>query len=391
MAISGKSFEDIKESDLLDQIQAGVPEGVLVDYKRDTYGRADGDVKEFLKDVSSFANTSGGHLFIGIQETAGVPTEIKALSGNPDEELQRLENLARSGLEPPIAGLRMKTVSISTGGFVLVARIPKSWNPPHRVNAKNTNRIYGRNSAGAYEFSIDELRVVFTSAATALDRIRAFRFERLTKIEAGEAIVPLVTNNGRVVMHLVPSSAFGTSYQIDLNTAYEKNELLRPMASSGWSPTINFDGFCNPSFVDDGQASTYTHIFRNGAIEAVKVRAFSDRGFIPTLALDQYVLGCLPNYLSCLQALDVPPPIVFMLTLQGIRGARLGIGDREWDPPPPIDRDSLQLPEVIIEHFGTSIDYQQAVRPAFDALWNAGGFTRSRHFDASGKWIGAGK
>jgi hypothetical protein len=55
MALSNIAFEDIAERNLLDQIQAGVPEGVLVDYKRDMYGRSDADVREFLKDVSSFA------------------------------------------------------------------------------------------------------------------------------------------------------------------------------------------------------------------------------------------------------------------------------------------------------------------------------------------------
>jgi predicted HTH transcriptional regulator len=45
-----------------------VPEGVLVDYKRSTYGRSDNDIMESLKDVSSFANTSGGHLIIGVDE-----------------------------------------------------------------------------------------------------------------------------------------------------------------------------------------------------------------------------------------------------------------------------------------------------------------------------------
>jgi predicted HTH transcriptional regulator len=143
MALSHISFDDLSERDLLDQIQAGVPEGVLVEYKRDMYGRADAGVKEFLKDVSSFANTAGGHLIIGVDETDGVPTCISALYGSSEQELERLENLARDGIEPRIAGLRMKAVPITTGGFVVVLRIPRSWNPPHRVSARNTNRIYG--------------------------------------------------------------------------------------------------------------------------------------------------------------------------------------------------------------------------------------------------------
>ena len=76
----------------------------------------------------------------------------------------------------------MKGVSLAKGGAVIVIRIPKSWNPPHRVSARNTNRIYARNSAGAYELSVEELRVLFASGATAIDRMSAFKAERLARI-----------------------------------------------------------------------------------------------------------------------------------------------------------------------------------------------------------------
>jgi hypothetical protein len=258
MALSNLNFDDLAERDLLDQIQAGVPEGVLVDYKRDLYGRADADIREFLKDVSSFANTSGGHLIIGMDETAGIPTALAPLSGDSDQELQRLENLARDGLEPRIAGLRMKAVTLTGSGYAIVLRIPKSRNPPHRVAARNTNRIYGRNSAGAYEYSVEELRVVFNLAASALDHVRAFRAERLARIDSGEAIVPLAVDLGRLVLHLVPLSAFGVGNQIDLERASGVQELVRPIASSGYSPKINFDGFSNVHHGRDGQCFVHS-------------------------------------------------------------------------------------------------------------------------------------
>jgi len=388
MALSYLSFEDLSERDLLDQIQAGVPEGVLVDYKRDLYGRADTDVREFLKDVSSFANTSGGHLIIGMDEMAGIPTALAPLSGNSDQELQRLENLARDGLEPRVAGLRMKAVPIGAGGYAIVLRIPKSWNPPHRVAARNTNRIYGRNSAGAYEYSVEELRVVFNSAASAFDRVRAFRAERLARIDSGEAIVPLAANRGRLVLHLAPLSAFGVGNPIDLERAQRVQELLRPMASMGYSPTINFDGFSNVHHGRDGQCWSYTQIFRNGAIEAVKVRVVSDLQppnlWIPTRDFGNWIFEVLPSYLTALQRLDVAPPVVLMLTLQGVRGARLGVSS--LDNIPLVDRAVLELPEILIEQYGTELDYHRAVRPAFDALWNVGGYARSNYFDAAGRW-----
>ncbi|WP_298261385.1 ATP-binding protein [Bradyrhizobium sp.] len=391
MSLSSISFDNISEAHLSEQVSAGVPEGVLVDYKRDMYGRADADVKEFLKDVSSFANSSGGHLAIGIDEVGGVPSAISALSGDPDQDLQRLESLVRDGLEPRISGLRMKAISISGGGgYVLLLRIPKSWNPPHRVSARNTNRIYGRNSAGAYEFSVEELRVLFTSSATALDRVRLFRAQRLAKIDAGEAIAPLVKNNGRLVLHLLPASSFGIENNIDLAKANTLQELLKPMGTMGYSPRINFDGFSTLSHGANNKCVSYTQVFRTGAIEAVKVRVTGDPTdgavWIPTLAFDRWIFQQLPNYFAALQQLEVPPPIVLMVTLQGVRGARLGVEPRPIDDPPQIDRDVLELPEAVIEQYGAEESYQRASRPVFDALWNTGGYSRSKHFDQTGKW-----
>jgi hypothetical protein len=160
------------------------------------------------------------------------------------------------------------------------------------------------------------------------------------------------------------------------------------MDGLGYSPRINFDGFSNVHYEADGKCWSYTQVFRNGAIEAVKVRVVSDLNpshlWIPALDFDRWIFERLPNYLSALQSLDVPPPIILMITLQGVRGARLGV--KTLENLPVLDRDVLELPEIVIEQYGAETDYQRTARPAFDALWNTGGFARSRHFDATGRW-----
>jgi hypothetical protein len=69
----------------------------------------------------------------------------------------------------------MRAVRLGRGGTALVIRIPKSRNPPHRVRTLNTNRFYVRNSGGAHEASVEELRALFTLAADARMRIETFR------------------------------------------------------------------------------------------------------------------------------------------------------------------------------------------------------------------------
>jgi Putative DNA-binding domain len=367
---------------------------VLIEYKRTTYGGSDADVKEYLKDVSSFANTHGGDLIIGIEEKEGVAERVVGLSGvDPDKELQRLESLARDGIEPRIIGLQMKPVSVTGSGIVFVIRVPRSWNPPHRVSARKTNRIYARNSTGAYELSIEELRVLFASGATTLDRMRAFKAERLAHIDAGEALTPLIVRPDRLVLHLVPLASFGLGELIDPGRAYALQESLRPIASKGFNPRINFEGFANLSPMrSDGLCRSYTQVFRRGIIEAVMVGILvkNDDGtaVLSALAFDKWIFEVLPSYLEALRELNVPAPITMMLSLQGVRGAFLET-HANWhiNPPPPFDRAVLELPEVVIEQYGTLEDYQRTVRPAFDALWNAAGYFGSKHFDSQGRWI----
>lgn len=52
--------------------------------------------KEFCRDVSSFANDSGGHLIIGIDEEQGLPNRLSGLAvANTDAEISRLEQMLK--------------------------------------------------------------------------------------------------------------------------------------------------------------------------------------------------------------------------------------------------------------------------------------------------------
>lgn len=245
MSIDRLDFENISENDLQELVLGQVPEGLRIDYKRDLYGNSDADKRETLKDISGFANAHGGHLIIGIEEESGLASGIPGVANvNPDDVVLRLEQLARTGLEPRIQGLRIRAVSLSTGAYCFVVRIPRSWHPPHRVSAQNSNRFWIRNSSGTHEASVDELRTLFTLGADAAHRIQQFRYERLREITSGQGIRPLM-GDGRLILHIVPLSAVTSAWQLNLGKAYELHQKFSPIGSSGMSSRFNLDGFIN--------------------------------------------------------------------------------------------------------------------------------------------------
>jgi hypothetical protein len=283
----------------------------------------------------------------------------------------------------------MLPIELNTGAFCFVLRIPRSWYPPHRVCAQGSNRFWIRNSSGAHEASIEELRTLFTLAFTALDRVRQFRQERLENILALRGRRPL-QGNGRLILHIVPLAAVSSSWQVDLAIVHQNYQVFWPIGTSGMSSRFNFEGFINECGGDTNLG--YTQIFRNGILEAIKTSIMTENNGIrrvPIISLERQIFAVLPGYLQGLRDLAIPPPVVVMITLEGVEGALYATGDQPWEnTPPAIDRPILFLPECIINEYGTEIDYHRAMKPAFDALWNAADYPSAKTFSQDGRWIG---
>jgi hypothetical protein len=389
MSIGRVNFDNISATDLQDLIHASVPEGLVIEYKRDRYGNSDADKKEALKDITSFANSAGGHLIIGMEEADGIPTRLTGLPGvDVDAEINRLESLVRDGVEPRTVGIRIRRVNLADGGAAVIIRIPRSWNPPHRVSTAKTNRFYVRNSGGAHEASVEELRVLFTLAAEIGERIKNFRADRMAKIKAGQGPVRL-PGGGRLIVHLIPLSAFGQTTTINLGSAWEVRQQFCPMGPSDIRHRFNLDGLINECSGEECYG--YTQVFRNGIVEATRANIVAEWDDVKILHWD-YMMDIVPAYFDGLRALDVPVPIIFMVSYQGVAGARLGIERSSYRlaqiQPFPHDIDPVLLPEVIVDDYGSREEYIGAMRPIFDTLWNAAGLPRCSFYDDKGHWTG---
>ena len=80
-----------------------VREGKTIEYKLKMPGSANSDVVPFLATVSSFANTGGGDLLIGVEAVDGVPKHLPGLEiDNLDKDTLRIEQVIRSNIEPRV-------------------------------------------------------------------------------------------------------------------------------------------------------------------------------------------------------------------------------------------------------------------------------------------------
>jgi hypothetical protein len=318
MSLRDILWDRINEEDFNTLISTGVPESTSIDYKRDTYGKAEGDKREFLGDISAFANTIGGDIVIGIDESNGLPTRIMPITGDIDAEVRRLESLAITGIEPRLTNLRILSVPVA-GGHVIVVRVPRSYTPPHRVIAQNSNRFYARAGTQKYEPNVEQLRHLFTDAPRMLERIRSFQADRLVKITGGETPIPM-NLTGKLVVHVIPLPSFVDGRMADIVSELNKgHHLPLPLDLIGfpYRGAVNLDGYLNYAQVPSGQYKSYAQFFRNGAIEGVgELRTEGDTtSMFLTIDLTNVVLSRVYQYLQVLKAYDMCLPAYVYLSI----------------------------------------------------------------------------
>jgi Putative DNA-binding domain len=363
-----------------------VPEGKDIEYKSVLPGGTDGEKKEFLADVSSFANTSGGDLVYGVAESQGIPERMTPLvMADADLEQRRFDSLIRDGIRPRL-GYAIRLIDVP-GGRIVVIRVERGWSGPYRVTFQGHDKFYGRTTAGKYPLDVDELRAAFTLSQITIDKIRAFRVDRTIALSNNVTPVPFEPG-AKIVLHCMPFGAFGGSSAAYDVLQYKNNpQLLRPFrVGSSWHTRITLEGILSQS---GNPAMSYTHLYRNGIVEAVEGRflnaEYKGHRSLPSIAYEQEILAYLPVCFSFLNTLGVIPPIAVALTLTNVRGVEMSHDPLGFDDYHPVDVDTLSLPETVVENLDE--DPAKILKPMFDLIWNACGRPSSLNFDAQGRWV----
>jgi hypothetical protein len=391
--VIAKPLAAITAADIGALVAERTTEGRSIEFKRELPGAKDSERKEFLADVSSFANALGGDLIFGVEEQDGVAVAADGVVvANIDAEVLRLEEMIRSGISPRIVGCHTQVVPGLAKGPAIVIRVPRSWNGPHTISFQQDFRFYSRSTKGKFRMDASDVRDAVLAAGSIEERIRLFRSERVGRIVADDTPV-LLTGTKRIVIHIAPFAAFFGRPAVDLLKAAARSDLMQPFYSEGgWSgPTFNIDGIYTYAGASGAEHYTYLQLDRAGRIES------AESWMIPSIEPARYPDSIRPTpfaralfesvarALRLYELLDVPPPYAVLVSILGAKGAVLAFDAfRFRSPLRPLDRDALLLPEIIIND--RPVDVPAAMRPLLDALWQSFGMKGCTEYNENGEW-----
>src|ERR1017187_1386277 len=395
----------ITSRDLQMLIDNEVPESRDIEYKRAiSIGPNSVEKKRvrFLAGISSFANTDGGDLLIGIRAENGIPKEILPLERNEVDALKlAVEQLIQTGISPRmLPGLF--EIRVSDTHSVLLVRTVKSWALPHRVTLAGNNNFYGRHSAGMFPMDVDQVRAAFLASGDIHRRVRVAHEEMLAAILTNPPL-PLAERPW-VILHLVPFESLDATRSIDLVAAErDATSGLAPVGGLAGSRNIshrfNFDGIQIVAENRSGKVSAYTQLFRSGIIESVDTRAsgrntlhvpeaFKDQLLWPNMG--RAVIDGVQRFLAVQRSLRLSPPVAVIVAVVGARDCQLHPGSQLYGEltrySERITRDPMVLPIVQFDSFDLPVATK--LQPVFDALWNGAGWPRCMGYSDAGDWVG---
>jgi len=382
------NFDEVTAAQVSQLVADKVNEGRNLDYKRELPSTGSDAKKEFLADVTSFANAAGGTIVFGVSEAkdangknTGIPDLVVGLQVNLDAEVLRLEQWLQTGVDPRLPAHRFHIVESSPGCKVLVLVIRQSWLAPHMV-ATSDSRFYSRTSAGKYPLDVSEIRAAFSRTGDLGDRIRRFRDSRLAAISASETPVPL-SAGARLVLHMVPVAALERNEVPDLATWAKKSPAAIDGTSMGGH--FNADGYVSYAGKEAQGRRAYVQLFRAGFMEAVEV-CDGRVGAMPAFNVwgwDEDILKATTRYAKDLRDVGCSDPVCVLVSLVGVKGYGLPRSAmRDWGGEPIVMRDVVTLPDVLLEESQRGLEGH--LRPVLDGLWQTFGIPQSLIYKADG-------
>ncbi|KPF70330.1 hypothetical protein IP84_00810 [beta proteobacterium AAP99] len=393
--VLAKELADLTEADIQALIDDRTPESMTLEFKRDLPGKDDKGRIELYKDVCALANSDGGDLVFGVAESDGCAGSIAPITGeNADDATRRIKQYLDLGVEPRLARLPVKAVPVA-GGYVLVMRVPASFDGPHWVRVTNESRRFVYRDGGRVaDMNYSQVQSAYLGADRLSNAQRAFRSRRIS--EALEDVpMPLSVPSGVVMLHLVPHAALAGRLRPDMADLFRQGYVK--LGAPFWSDfdrRTTVDGLVVYEAPDEDGVDAYIQVFRDGCLESV---------FCPTLeviagapvdgaaqisgrSLAQSYKSDVERFVRFARAYGAVGRAALGAAVLHAAGVRLSTGSVRRGRRFPADRDPLIIPEVIIERLEDDEEVGAAIRTGLDMVWQAFGEPRCTCYRDDGTW-----
>ncbi len=386
-----KSLENLAALDLQALVDDGVAESVTLEFKREIPEAAGGGSVKILREITALANTNGGDLIYGVAEQDSVAAEIAGIdAATLGAQQQRIENLLRDGVDPPLRGVRFQPVGLATEGrAALVVRVPKSWSGPHRVTTGGHAHFYGRNAKESYPLDVAALHESFGASDAMFARAHAFQTDRIIQLSNRQTVRPLERDGALLVYHMLPLASFAPASRINLwPPDAERFARFTPALVNVSNQDPTFEGFV--LFTQRRRDSVaYCHVHRSGCIEVACVLGPIGEGddpreyWIESPWIEQFAIFNTERFAESLNHYGVSLPYLAALKIIGGTDYRLNVQGPNFQDQTRLGRGVLELPPAQIE--STQFDSASLWKDSLDRLYNAFGREGSP-FWRDGRW-----
>lgn len=395
-----KKIKDITIEDIKLLVENSVCESKTLDYKKELHLDSDSDKKEFLADISSFANSTGGDIIFGIEEDSEdkIPTNIVGIPfENEDKLVRRIEDLIRQSIQPIILNIEYKVIEIKKDTCILIIRIPQSSISPHRVEFKGHNKFFTRNNKGKYQMDVSELRIAFNSGLDLEKRIEEYKQERYYEILTNK-YKNLIDDLPIFVVHYIPISTLnGNNLNLLSQTKIkeEMNNCSSKALGVGYEKTISIDSVSIKYNI--GGISAIANYKTNGIIEKASTEFFWKQykftDISPNIVIDRIngykiidtLIKDLYEVKKYYEKVEIDTPILVCCSI--LNSANYTIPTNTFhEVLNKIDRDMLYINNLYVEDFNKPIE--EILKPIFDSIWNACGYEQCLAYDENKKYIG---
>ena len=285
-------------------------------------------------------------------EMTGVPLEKSW-----EKEKQRYLDIIYSKSEPKIY-LEIERINLKNSENKLILfKIPKSWNAPHRVKLGKFKEFYIRRDGRTDPLELDEIKNIFSFSGRVMEKIEDFREKRVFKIYSEN------TGSFKLIFHAIPLNAFEQTHY-DLSNIQDYISNLKSLKGI-YKP--NFEGIYTQS------SCLHKQLYRNGIFERIYFAKANNKS-VKLSSTFKSIKEFIQDIFKLYEKMNIHSPIIFFITYTNIKDCNqlnsFGMNIHEISDK---NRDILPSNSIYLEYFKEET-VDEAIYDSLIPFWNHFGF-----------------